>query len=70
MIDTFKEYEKNIIPFVQKANVKLHPKCVEDLNEVVQEGEIPTFLSAYKTRIDYLSSNLGKETFHRKWFEI
>ncbi|MBO4484431.1 MAG: hypothetical protein J5738_03490 [Lachnospiraceae bacterium] len=56
--------------FPKYVNVHIHKECKQELELLVQKENIPAFIKAYQDRIAYLSQNIGKETFHRQWFEI
>ena len=58
------------LPFPQYSNVLMHSECRTELIKLIHESEIPGFIAAYEKRIDYLSQHLGKETLHRRWFEV
>ncbi len=69
MVDKFKEFEKKLNSLSNKTNIKMHKKCLEELENIIADDEIPSFIASYEERIKYLSNNLGKETFHKSWFE-
>lgn len=61
---------KIVIPFPQHPNVMMHMDCRTELSRLIQPGEIPDFIAAYRQRLDFLSQHMGEETVHRSWFEV
>ena len=61
---------KKALVFPQYANVCIHRECKKELELLVQKENIAAFIGAYQDRISFLSQNIGRETFHRQWFEI
>ena len=59
-----------LILFPKYSNVVMHSECQKEIIQLVQENEIPSFVASYRQRVGYLSQNLGRETFHREWFEV
>ena len=60
-----------LIPFRKHSKVVMHLECRAELEELIQQEEIPAFLAAYEQRIGFLEQNLGKETIkHPAWFEV
>ena len=65
------EEERSLISFPRQSNILMHDDCRTELIKLIQENERPDFIASYKTRIDFLSKNIGNETvLHRKWFEV
>ena len=48
--------------------VKIHMRCEEEINGLIQESETDLFIADYEVKIKFLSEHMGQETVH-KWFE-
>lgn len=61
----------NIIFLPKHVNVVIHEECRNDIERLLSPEDIPAFIASYAARIEFLSLNIGRETFlHRSWFEV
>ena len=64
------EGKRDIIAFPKYSNVWMHSKCRDEIIRLIRPEEVPEFIAAYESRVDYLSKNMGQEISHRTWFEV